>query len=411
MEVISTDSDDFDAREAGKKGKVPKIDELASLKGAGTKIEPKPDDAADKKKEATKSPAKGRVLPSWTSSSSAKSDDKSGKGTPQGKLSSPPTSTPPTKKDLAKSSQKTSATPEEQPSTDEAPKKKFNPWNQEKAEVPNKHLRDQKIADNRGKENCLMGMTFVITGVLDSMEREECADLIKSYGGKVTGGVSGKTTYLITGHDAGESKIKKAQEKGTKQIDEDGLFAIIKASGPPAAAGAAGGGGSGGAFSAKKTDAAPKKTDSALKKVEPANKAPTQDVGRSTGKMPQGEPMAVDENLAPSLWVDKYKPNKIDDLIGNGDKRQVLRDWLSKWGSVQGGDPSGEPRTIWHLLLSSIPHESLALPHFKSLWQVQRRVVLQNRTHPNLKQSSCMEPPASARHLPRALSSKAAVTP
>jgi BRCT domain type II-containing protein len=35
------------------------------------------------------------------------------------------------------------------------------------------------------------------------MEREECVDLIKSYGGKVTGGVSGKTSYLIAGHDAG----------------------------------------------------------------------------------------------------------------------------------------------------------------------------------------------------------------
>ena len=43
-----------------------------------------------------------------------------------------------------------------------------------------------------------------VAGVLDSMERDECADLIKSYGGKVTGGVSGKTNYLIAGHDAGE---------------------------------------------------------------------------------------------------------------------------------------------------------------------------------------------------------------
>ena len=38
---------------------------------------------------------------------------------------------------------------------------------------------------------------------LDSMEREECVELIKSYGGKVTGGVSGKTSYLIADNDAG----------------------------------------------------------------------------------------------------------------------------------------------------------------------------------------------------------------
>ena len=38
---------------------------------------------------------------------------------------------------------------------------------------------------------------------LDSIEREECVELIKSYGGKVTGGVSGKTSYLIAGSDVG----------------------------------------------------------------------------------------------------------------------------------------------------------------------------------------------------------------
>ena len=215
VEVISTDSDD------DKAGKVPKIEDVASpCKDGGAKSKDTAGEAAAPKTEPAKSPAKARALPAWTSS--AKTEDKKDKGTPQGKMSSPPTSTPPTKKDSAKSSQKTTSSQGEAQDPDEAPKKKFNPWNQEKAEVPNKHLRDQKIADNRGKDNCLVGMTFVITGVLDSMEREECADLIKSYGGKVTGGVSGKTSYLISGFDAGESKVKKATEKGTKQIDEDG---------------------------------------------------------------------------------------------------------------------------------------------------------------------------------------------
>ena len=49
----------------------------------------------------------------------------------------------------------------------------------------------------------------MITGVLDSMEREEAADLIKRYGGKVTGNVSGRTSYLVVGEDAGESKLAK----------------------------------------------------------------------------------------------------------------------------------------------------------------------------------------------------------
>lgn len=52
-------------------------------------------------------------------------------------------------------------------------------------------------------------MTFVITGVLDSLEREEAETLIKSYGGRVTHSVSHKTTYLVLGKEPGQSKLKK----------------------------------------------------------------------------------------------------------------------------------------------------------------------------------------------------------
>ena len=62
---------------------------------------------------------------------------------------------------------------------------------------------------------------------------------------------------------------------------------------------------------------------------------------------------AHDANLAPSLRVDKYAPNKLDDLMGNGDKRQQLRTWLAKWGSPsassgakQGGSGGGKSDTI-----------------------------------------------------------------
>lgn len=49
----------------------------------------------------------------------------------------------------------------------------------------------------------------MITGVLDSLEREDAADIVKKYGGKVTGNVSGKTSYLVVGEEAGESKLAK----------------------------------------------------------------------------------------------------------------------------------------------------------------------------------------------------------
>ena len=65
-----------------------------------------------------------------------------------------------------------------------------------------------------GEEDCLDGLTFVITGVLESMEREQVSDLIKKYGGKVTVSVSKKTSYLVVGEDAGQSKLSKVHHCG-----------------------------------------------------------------------------------------------------------------------------------------------------------------------------------------------------
>lgn len=80
----------------------------------------------------------------------------------------------------------------------------------------------------QGAENCLEGFVFVITGVLESMERDDAKSLIERYGGKVTGNVSKKTTYLVQGRDSGVSKLEKAESLGTKILDEDGLLELIK---------------------------------------------------------------------------------------------------------------------------------------------------------------------------------------
>ena len=53
------------------------------------------------------------------------------------------------------------------------------------------------------------GLTLVITGVLESMERDETKSLIEKYGGKVTTSISKKTDYILVGRDAGVSKIAK----------------------------------------------------------------------------------------------------------------------------------------------------------------------------------------------------------
>ena len=53
------------------------------------------------------------------------------------------------------------------------------------------------------------GLTFIITGILESIEKEEAADLIQRYYGKVTQSVSKKTSYDVVGWNPGESKLSK----------------------------------------------------------------------------------------------------------------------------------------------------------------------------------------------------------
>ena len=60
-----------------------------------------------------------------------------------------------------------------------------------------------------GHANCLKGQTFVITGTLDSLYRNEAEDYIKRHSGRVTGSVSGKTSFLLVGENSGNSKVNQ----------------------------------------------------------------------------------------------------------------------------------------------------------------------------------------------------------
>ena len=70
------------------------------------------------------------------------------------------------------------------------------------------------------------GKTFVVTGTLPSLKRNEAKDLIKKAGGKVTESVSKKTDFLVVGADAG-SKLEKAQSLGIKQLSEAELLEML----------------------------------------------------------------------------------------------------------------------------------------------------------------------------------------
>jgi len=77
-------------------------------------------------------------------------------------------------------------------------------------------------------ETPLSGQTFVLTGSLPSMSRSAAQALIEAAGGKVSGSVSKKTSYVVAGEEAG-SKLSKAESLGVTVLDEAGLVELLKA--------------------------------------------------------------------------------------------------------------------------------------------------------------------------------------
>ncbi len=78
-----------------------------------------------------------------------------------------------------------------------------------------------------GGDNIFEGQTFVITGTLPNMGRKEAAELIESHGGKVSGSVSKKTSYVVAGESAG-SKLDKANSLGITVLSEEELLKLIE---------------------------------------------------------------------------------------------------------------------------------------------------------------------------------------
>ncbi len=84
----------------------------------------------------------------------------------------------------------------------------------------------QSLVGESNEDQRFASLTFVITGTLPTMGRTEMEELIKRYGGKASGSVSKKTSYLIAGENAG-SKLTKAQELGIRIITEEELLQML----------------------------------------------------------------------------------------------------------------------------------------------------------------------------------------
>lgn len=174
-----------------------------------------------------------------------------------------------------------------------------------------------------GAENCLAGLTFVFTGILDALNREEGQELIKRYGGKITTSPSSKTSYVILGSDAGPKKLETIAKYGLKTINEDGLFELIRRL-------PQNGGDSKAAekFDEKRRVEEKKIEEAARQMEEQENMEKTVNIPRNktTAAKPGGQKNL--DRIDSRLWTVKYAPTAINQICGNKAQVDKLQTWL-----------------------------------------------------------------------------------
>ena len=163
-----------------------------------------------------------------------------------------------------------------------------------------------------GKPDCLSQIPFVLTGLNESLTRDETIELITKYGGLVRTAISGKTKYLVAGFEMEDgrpieegSKYKAAKAKGVKIINEDDLLDLIRQSNPEGSAKA--------------------EVQQILAKEE-----------ERMNDLKSEELIMKDHQQITSsrLLTVKYAPTNSQEILGNKDILNNLRLWLTQWDDV-----------------------------------------------------------------------------
>ncbi|KAF3341621.1 replication factor C subunit 1 isoform X1 [Carex littledalei] len=191
------------------------------------------------------------------------------------------------------------------------------------------HKGEKEVPE--GTPECLSGLTFVVSGTLDSLEREEAEDLIKHHGGRITGSVSKKTSYLLCDEDIGGRKSQKAKELGLPFLTEDGLFDLIlksKPSGSKAPIKQDEKGKSSEKVAKVQTKSSPVK---AVKKDNSISSMQGKEAPKSTKSSISPDKKAKTGVSSSLTWTAKYRPKSPNDIIGNQSIVKQLQDWLKSW--------------------------------------------------------------------------------
>ncbi|KAI7340196.1 DNA replication factor C, large subunit [Hortaea werneckii] len=209
-----------------------------------------------------------------------------------------------------------------------------------------------------GEENCLAGLSFVFTGQLQRLGREQGQNLVKQYGGKVTGAPSKKTSYVVLGEDAGPKKLETIKQHNLKVINEEGLFELIKKlpanGGDSAAAGKM-------AEKKKKEEEEMRKAAAEMEKEERARMAAAKPKPGAAPASAKGDSKAAagktgkqaEQGPDTRLWTVRYAPTQLSQICGNKTQVDKLARWLRAFPTNQrkgfklpGADGSGVHRAV-----------------------------------------------------------------
>ena len=237
-------------------------------------------------------------------------------------------------------------------------------------------LKGSKNVDIEGKPYCLYNYHFLVTGVLESLEREDIHELITKYGGKVCKSLTKKCTHIVIGSDPGQAKIAQLEKRSdiVQLKGEDAFLELIrtnpgkslsrsekealtpkikiqKLTAPPPKKSS--NSSSLSSSSSSSSSSAPQRSYSSLPNPHPASPtspfrpppspsspapfSPSSPSPFSPSSPSSPSPLSLSSSLTSEppvddrLWTEKWRPRKLSDLVANKTAATNLQGWLKKW--------------------------------------------------------------------------------